>query len=137
MPNRSASIGSSAALPRTDVTLYGLVHGILEAERAREAAERRAGRRHPYRCMQLVAPYYENMPRAELQFRRVQCIDLSAAGILYLADDSPPTSELVIALGADRPICLRARTVRDESIVHAGRSLHRVACRFTGRAFEQ
>ena len=59
-------------LPRPDVTLFGLVHGILTAERARDIAERRAGGRHPYRCIQLIAPLQEDRPLGQLQFRPVQ-----------------------------------------------------------------
>lgn len=123
-------------LPRPDVTLYGLVHGILAAERARDIAERRAGRRHPYRCTQLIAPLQEDRPLGELQFRPVQCVELSAAGLLYLSDEPPPGNELVVALGNKPLICLLAQVVRQERVVHQSRFLHRVACRFTGRAIE-
>jgi len=123
-------------LPRPDVTLYGLVHGVLQAERARDNAERRDGRRHSYRCTQLIAPLQEGLPPGELQFRPVQCVDLSAAGLSYLSDEPPPGSALVVALGNEQPICLSAQVIRQERIVHESRFVHRVACRFTGRAIE-
>jgi hypothetical protein len=120
-------------MPRTDVSLYGLVHGILEAERARDTAERRAGRRHTYVCTQFIAAVHEGISSDELRFHPVQCVDLSAAGLLYIANEPPPGNELVIALGSDRLICLRAEVIRDTLIVQEGRSIHQVACRFTGR----
>jgi hypothetical protein len=123
-------------LPRSDVTLYGLVHGILTAERARDDAERRAGRRHSYRCTQLIAPLQDNVPPGQLQFRPVQCVDLSAAGLSYLSDEPAPGIAVVVALGNEPLICLSAEVIRQERIVHESRFLHRVACRFTGRAIE-
>jgi hypothetical protein len=123
-------------LPRPDVTLFGIVHKILEAERTRDTEERRAGRRHPYRCTQMVARFEDNKPSGELQFRSVQCIDLSAAGLMYLSDSPPPSVDLVVALGNDRSICLRAQVLRQERVFHEDRFLHQIACRFTGRTVE-
>ena len=134
MSNRSGSFELSKVVPRSDVTLYGLVHGIMAAERQRDMVERRDGRRHTYRCTQLVAPVQDDTPLGELQFRPVQCIDLSAAGLLYLDDEPPSGDEVIVALGSDQPICLRAQVIRKDPIVHDGRSLHRIACRFIGRA---
>ncbi|HEX3997589.1 MAG TPA: hypothetical protein VHX65_03455 [Pirellulales bacterium] len=108
------------------------MHKILEAERARDIAERRGGRRHPYRCTQWVAAVDERSG-GELEFRPVQCVDLSAAGLLYLADEPPATTELVVALGSKQPIRLRAQVLRADRIVQRGRIMHRVACRFTDR----
>jgi hypothetical protein len=122
------------AMPRTDVALYGLVHEILEAERARDAAERRDGHRHSYRCIQWIAPMQEGRLPSAHQFQPVQCVDLSADGLMYLADAPPVGNELVVALGGERPICVKAQVVREEFIVHEGQPAYRIACRFTGRA---
>lgn len=122
----------SGGLSRPDATLYSLVHRILEAERERDIKERRVGRRHEYRCIQWVAPFGETSGAEK--FQPVQCIDLSAAGLLYLSDDPPPAAELVVALGGETPIRLHAEVVREQRVVHQGRFRHRVACRFIGRA---
>lgn len=133
MPFRPGSSSLPKLAPRADVTVYSLVHRILEAERFRDDAERRAGRRHEYLCTQWVAARAET-PSGELKFRPVSCVELSAAGLLYLADNPPKGTELVVELGSDRPIRLQAEIARIEHIVHDGRPVHRVACRFTGRA---
>jgi hypothetical protein len=137
VPNRLASLPSATVLPHIDVSLYGLVHEILEVERARDVAERRDGRRHPYCCFQLIAPMWEDRLPAASQFRLVQCVDLSAAGLLYLDHESPATPKLVVALGTDNPIRLIAEVVREEIVVVDRQRVHRVACRFTGRAVER
>jgi hypothetical protein len=136
LQDQFASFQLDDDLPQTDVAIYGIVHGILEAERARDTKERRAGRRHPYRCIQWIAPIDGERLPGPLQFRPVQCLDLSAAGLLYLADESPAGTGLVVALGGEQKTCLRAEVVRDERVVHEGRPVCRVACRFTGRANE-
>ena len=64
-----------------DVSLYGLVHELLEAERAREVADA-ATDVASYRRFELIAPLREGGLPAASQFRPVQCVDLSAAGLL-------------------------------------------------------
>ncbi len=130
---RPGSNGVSKLAPRADVTVYSLVHRILEAERARDTEERRAGRRHAYRCTQWVAAVAEN-PSGDLKFRPVFCVELSATGLLYLANTAPHGEELIVELGSERPIRLRAGVVRIEQTIQFGRLVHRVACRFTDRA---
>ena len=134
MRNQLGSLSIANDFPRTDVSLYGLVHGVLEAERARDVAERRDGRRHSYRCIQSVAPMRAGRLPEASQFRPVRCVDLSAAGLSYLDDESPVASNLIVALGTDNPVWMIAAVVRDEFVAVDGEHLHRVACRFTGRA---
>ncbi len=136
MPNRLGSLPSDTVLPHMDVSLYGLVHELLEAERAREVADRRDGRRHPYRRFELIAPLREGGLPAASQFRPVQCVNLSAAGLLYLDHEPPATPRLVVALGTDNPIWLIAEVVREEIAVVNRQRVHRIACRFIGRAVE-
>jgi hypothetical protein len=116
-----------------DASFFTLVHDVLAVERQRELQCRREGRRSPYRCLQLIAPlYYQQMPPPS-HFRRMQCVDLSPGGLAYLSDEPPPTDRIVVALGDDPVVLLVARVTRHEREYRDGRSIFRVACRFTGR----
>ena len=53
-----------------------------------------------------------------------------------MTDEPPPGSEVVVALGREQPIRLRAEVVRRKRIMHQGREMHHIACRFTGRHIE-
>jgi hypothetical protein len=116
-----------------DAKFYSLVHTVLEAERRRELCERRGGRRHPYRCLQLIAPFGEGQLPDKSQFRQVQCVDLSANGFSYLAVEAPTSERLIVMLSLDPFICLLAQVVRCEIRTQDEGILYRVACRFTGR----
>src|SRR5438128_939607 len=115
-----------------DAKFYSLVHAVLEAERRRDLNERRDGRRHPYRCMQLIAPACGHLPDKS-EFRQVQCVDLSPNGVSFLAAELPLANRLIVVLGLEPFICLLAEVVRREATTHEGRSMFRVACRFSGR----
>ncbi len=116
-----------------DAKFYSLVHTVLEAERRRDLDERRGGRRHPYRCTQLIAPFVEGRLPDKSQFRQVQCVDLSANGFSYLAAEAPANERLIITLSLDPFICLLAQVVRCELRTQELGVVYRVACRFSGR----
>jgi hypothetical protein len=116
-----------------DAKFYSLVHSVLEAERRRDLDERRGGRRHPYRCLQLIAPAREARLPNKSEFRQVQCVDLSSSGLSYLSTEIPPSDRLIVVLRLDPFMCLLAEVVRHEELVHEGQMMHRVACRFSGR----
>jgi hypothetical protein len=130
---RSGAKQHPSLLSGTDVKLYSLIHRILEAEHARDVGERRSGRRHPYECIQWIAPV-NDAGEGTAEFQPVRCLDLSADGLLFLADEAPCSDELVVALGSERTIRLHAKVVRVKKIVQQKRIVHRVACRFVGRA---
>jgi hypothetical protein len=120
-----------------DAKFYSLVHSVLESERRRDLDERRGGRRHAYRCLQLIAPAHEARMPDQSEFRQVQCVDLSSNGFAYLATEEPPSDRLIVVLGVEPFICLLADVVRREEVVHEGQRMHRVACRFSGRVEAQ
>ena len=120
-----------------DAKFYSLVHSVLESERRRDLADRRGGRRHAYRCLQLIAPAHEARLPDKSEFRQVQCVDLSSSGFAYLATEEPPSDRLIVVLGLEPFICLLADVVRQEEVVHEGQRMHRVACRFSGRVEAQ
>src|SRR5437588_12611092 len=91
-----------------DAKFYSLVHSVLEAERQRDLNERRGGRRHAYRCLQLIAPAGEGRLPDKSEFRQVQCFDLSSSGLLYLRREVPECGGLVAVLGLEPVLCLVA-----------------------------
>jgi hypothetical protein len=121
----------------TDATLFSLVHGVLEAERQREAKERREGRRHSYRCLQLIAPLRDGELPDQSMFQPMQCVDLSAGGLAYLTPELPDSQQLIVALGTVPFLFLTAQIVRHERVVREGQATYRVACRFTGRIVDR
>ena len=116
-----------------DAKFYSLVHTVLEAERRRDLDERRGGPRHPYRCLQLIAPFIDGRLPDKSQFRQVQCVDLLANGFSYLAAEAPSSERLIVVLSLDPLICLVAHVVRCELRTHDDATLYRVGCRFSGR----
>jgi hypothetical protein len=107
-----------------------------EPHAVRPGIEARTEERHPYRCVQRVAPYVqEHIPTREM-FQEVQCWDLSTGGVSFLTA-SPPSSELiVITIGEEPDLTYRtARVAHVTEVSHptgSGR-LYRVGCQFTGK----
>jgi hypothetical protein len=120
-----------------DAKFYSLVHSVLEAERRRENDERRGGRRHSYRCLQLIAPFFDGRLPDKSQFRQVQCVDLSANGFSYVAAEAPSCDRLIVMLSLDPFICLLANVVRCELRHQEQAIIYRVACQFSGRIEDQ
>src|SRR2546421_12389317 len=110
-----------------DAKFYSLVHSVLAAERQRDLNERRGGRRHAYRCLQLIAPAGEGRLPDKSEFRQVQCFDLSSSGLSYLTTELPASDRLIVVLGLEPFICLVAEVVRSEKVAHEGQSMYRVA----------
>jgi hypothetical protein len=117
--------------------LYSAIHQVLEAERASDAAERRVGRRHSYRCIQLIAPILDGRLPHQSQFQPVQCDDLSCSGLAYLSEEPAESEQLIVALGVVPFMFIKAEVVRYDQVVRGGRAMFRVACRFVSRIVER
>ena len=121
----------------SDVNLYSAIHQVLEAEQASDAAERRVGRRHSYRCIQLIAPILGGRLPNQSQFQPVQCDDLSSSGLAYLSEEPAESEQLIVALGVVPFMFIKTQVVRHEQVVRGGRAMFRVACRFVSRIVER
>ena len=82
-----------------DVALFDTISSLINEQRDTDHKERREVDRHPYRCVQLLAPYDgENLPDQQ-SFRQVLCHDLSPNGFSFYSYRTPETPQLIIALG--------------------------------------
>lgn len=133
---RDRHVTHTAQTSFSDANLYAAIHQVLEAERASDGSERRHGRRHAYRCVQLIAPILDGRLPNQSQFRHVQCDDLSGGGLAYLSDEPAESDELIVVLGVVPFVFVKTQVVRQEQISRDGRSLFRIACRFVSRVVE-
>jgi len=128
---------TAAEVSFSDLNLYSAIHQVLEAERASDSAERRIGRRHAYRCVQLIAPILGGRLPNQSQFRLAQCEDLSCGGLAYLSDEFAEGEELIVALGTVPFMFIKARVLRQDRVARGGQSIYRVACQFVSRIVER
>ena len=116
-----------------ETSLYQSIFTLLDEQRSGTGSERRESDRHPYRCVQLMAPFDgENLPNQEA-FRQVLCHDLSPSGFSYFCDSRPTERLLIVALGKVPLRFYVAEVVHTQlaQTEHGGQ--YHVGCRFVRR----
>jgi hypothetical protein len=79
-----------------EADLFQAVHELFFQQ---GSGERRNGPRHPYKCMQLLAPYNgAGLPRQQ-DFSWVECRNLSTRGLSFFWPEPPAFKRIVMALG--------------------------------------
>jgi hypothetical protein len=116
-----------------DAGFYSLVHDVLEAERNRNAKERRGEDRRSFDCIQLIAPYRKGRLPSAAEFRHVRCQDLSPGGMAYYDAQPPKFQELLVLLGPAPFIYLTAAVAHHSPVLNGDHAEYLIGCRFTGR----
>jgi hypothetical protein len=116
-----------------DAGFYSLVHEVLEAERQRDARERRGDNRRTYDCVQLIAPYRKGRLPSAAEFRHVRCQDLSLGGMSYFDAQPPQYAELMVLLGPAPFTYLTAVVAHHSPVLNGDHAEYLIGCRFTGR----
>ncbi|MBC7852605.1 MAG: hypothetical protein IAF94_04135 [Pirellulaceae bacterium] len=99
----------------------------LETEQT--LTEQRNGRRHVYRCLQLVAPFDgSRLPRQD-EFGWAKFKDVSKSGISFLSETRPATKQLVVAVGPAPFSFLVVEVVRASKRSDLENRPYHVACR--------
>ena len=120
-------------LDNTDAAFFDLVHQLLQIDDEPGPPNRRDQVRHPYRCVQLMAPYDGRELPTQAAFRRVQCRDISPRGFSFFADERPDYQYMIVALGPIPFTFLSARVVHTEARQCDDPSGYQVGCRFIDR----
>ena len=116
-----------------DAGFFSLVHEVLEAEQTRAIESRRAGDRHNFDCMQLIATFTPGKLPQAADFRAVHCQDLSPGGMSFIDPELPTSQSLLVLLGPAPFIFLTADVVHHSELQIGNRKEYLVGCRFTGR----
>lgn len=97
--------------------------------------ERRISPRRGFNVRQGVAPYYGGDVPERQEFRMVDCLDISIAGLGYASAERPSSPAVVVALGAAPKLTyMTAEVVYSTTSAGVnGGTFYRVGCRFTGR----
>ena len=104
---------------------------IVNLKRARGRRERRKSPRQRFPIMQLMAPFYRKMPKAE-QFVPVSCRDLSTSGVAFYWPNVPDFTKAIVALGEQSDLTYVAvRIVRQVPCETDGSVL--LGCEFVDR----
>ena len=105
-------------------------------ETGQTLTEQRNGRRHVYRCLQLVAPFDgSRLPRQD-EFGWARFKDVSKSGISFLAETRPATKQLVVAVGPAPFTFLVVEVVRASKRSDLKNRPYHVACRILRELME-
>jgi len=122
--------------PHVDAAFFDMIHSLLDAQSTDENRERRGDRRHPYRHVQLMAPYDGHELPLQADFRPVQCHDLSPNGFSFHAPGPPDFDHIVIALGTVPFTFFSAEVVHVHEAPGGSVPQYLVGCRFVRRIEE-
>ena len=104
-----------------------------DPQRRRKREEQRSEKRHPFFCLQWIAPYNGYRAPDPDEFFRVQCRDISSSGISFFVDRVPYFELVVIRLPGDgAPKYLTARIQRVKQSANCEFGAYTVGCMFLG-----
>lgn len=104
---------------------------VANLQRQGGRRERRRSPRQQFPVMQLMAPFYRKMPRAD-QFTPVSCRDLSNSGIAFYMPQRADFTKVVVGLGKPPQLTyVAARVVRQAACTSGGGVV--VGCEFVDR----
>lgn len=118
-----------------DVELFTALNRALAelSELDAPTGERRANRRAPFRCVQLLAPFDgEHLP-AQADYAALEFQDLSTSGFSYLADRPPQRRWVIAALGKTPFKFFVAEVAHERAAQCRGEAKVLVGCRFLRR----
>ena len=116
-----------------DVSLFNMIHGLLDQQAEVAGFERRQHERHAYHCTQLLAPFDGKRRLTQTDFRLVHCRDLSSTGFSFFAPRAPKFRFVVVALGVVPFKFFKAEIVRISEDEVDGEVTWVVGCKFTER----
>lgn len=119
--------------PANDAAFFDMVHALLDEQMAGSEPERRGSARHPYNCIQLLAPFDGKRLPAQADFRKVHCQDISATGLSFCSPRKPETQYVVIALGAVPFSFYVAEVMHAQPVNNDGVVEYLVGCRLMRR----
>lgn len=117
-----------------DVALFQTITSLINEQRESTQNDRRDGNRHPYRCVQLIAPYDGEQLPDQQSFRQVLCHDLSPSGFSFFSYRTPETRQLIVALGKIPVIkffIAEVKRVNPSETAHGHE--YQIGCRFLRR----
>lgn len=152
----SLTAAQQGAGGETSLVLTGVCHGEANADTRRafdgsddgDHAARPAGddpsapvgkrpaveTKKPATDMLSIAPYSGGVAPAKSDFFSATYREISAGGVTFQLSQKPDFESLVIALGNPaQPTLLTAQVARVQSMIHSGKVVYLVGCRFTGR----
>jgi hypothetical protein len=116
-----------------DVGLFETITALIREQHEASRENRRGNVRHPFDCVQLLAPYDgEHLPDLD-ELRPVLCHDLSRCGFSYLASEKPVTHHVVAALGSIPPKFFIAEILHVHPTMTVDGYEYKVGCRFLRR----
>ena len=97
-------------------------------------AERRGRPRRSYQYRQRVTEVVDGVLPNTADFREVLCSDISAGGFSFLADSTPKSDTLVVALGIFPKVThVTAQVAHVSRVERDGKRMFLVGCNYTGR----
>ena len=116
-----------------DVGLFETISALIREQYAVTQGNRRESERHPFECVQLLAPYDgHRLPGLEA-LRPVLCSDISRCGFSFLSREQPETGLVIAALGVIPPKFFLAEILHAHPAPSNDGYEYKVGCRFLRR----
>src|SRR5688572_17276199 len=119
-----------------DIGLFESISALIREQHEGTGRNRRGNTRHPFDCVQLLAPYDgEHLPGPE-ELRQVLCHDLSRCGFSFFSYEKPETSQVIAALGRIPPKFFIAEILHVHPTLTNDGHEYQIGCRFLRRLDE-
>jgi hypothetical protein len=132
-PRVSAAGKRGREMVDVEAALFKSIAELIHEQRTTSGRDRRENPRHPYPCIQLIAPFDgEHLPE-QSDFQQVMCHDLSPHGFSFRSTHAPRMQQLIVALGKVPFKFLVAEVVRTTPVVTEQDGEFQIGCRFLSR----
>jgi hypothetical protein len=116
-----------------DAGLFETISALISEHLTENRQNRRSNPRHPYECVQLLAPFDGTELPGLDELRPVLCHDLSRCGFSFLSYERPKTNLVIAALGRIPPKFFVAEILHVHPTHTSDDHEYQVGCRFIRR----